>query len=110
MASNGVEYTRLNATNDGDNTLITGRSGEKIIVLGYAVNVNAAGVMTFQDSSASPEVYASFEFVDGGGASYAGSAEAPAFEVAEGKNLEANAAAGVDVLGHMTFVRERGRG
>lgn len=110
MSINGVEFARINATSDGDNTVITGRSGERIVVLGYAVNTNAAGVVAFQDSAASPGVLASFEFVDGGGATYAGSTDCPAFVVPSGLNLELTVAAGVDGLGHVTFIRERGRG
>lgn len=110
MPNNGVEHVRINATSDGDNTVITGRSGEKIIVLGYALNVNAAGVVQFQDSAASAAVFASFELVDGGGVAFAGTPDCPAFGVTTGLNLEVNAAAGVDALGHITFVRERARG
>lgn len=105
----GIEFARFNATSDGDNTIITGRTGESIVVLGYAVNVNAAGVVGFQDSAGSAVTFASFEFTDGGGASYAGNAQAPAFKVTEGLNLEINCAAGVDALGHVTFQRVRGR-
>jgi hypothetical protein len=109
MSVNGVEFVRVNATADGDNTVITGRSNERIVVLGYALNVNAAGVITLQDSAGSPAVFASFELVDGGGVSYAGSPECPAFAVTAALNLEVSNAAGVDTLGHITFVRERTR-
>lgn len=110
MSINGVEFVRVNATLDGDNTVITGRSNERILVLGYALNVNAAGVITLQDSAASPAIHASFELVDGGGVSYAGGPDCPAFVVASGLNFEISNAAGVDTLGHITFVRERTRG
>lgn len=105
MPGQGVEFVRINATSDGDNTLITGASGQKIRVIGYSVNVNAAGVVAFQDSAGSPVIFGSFEFVDGGGASFAGTPECPAFDVTEGLNLEINTAAGVDALGHITFQR-----
>lgn len=110
MPSNAVEFVRVNATSDGDNTIITGRSGEKIRVLGYMLNVNAAGVITLQDSTASPVIYASAELVDGGGISYGGGEDAPAFEVLGGKNFEISTAAGVDALGHVTFRRIKTRG
>lgn len=109
MASQGAEFVRVNATADGSNTVITGRTGEKIVVTGYALNVNAAGVVTIQDSG-TPTIFASFSLVLGGGVSYAGSSETPAFEVGEGLNLVVSNAAGVDTLGHITFQRERGRG
>lgn len=97
------KYVRVNATADGSNTVITGTAGKKIVVLGYAFNVNAAGVITVQDSG-TPTVLASFEFTDGGGASYAGSEGAPAFEVGVGLNLVISNAAGVDSLGHITYI------
>jgi hypothetical protein len=97
------KYVRVNATADGANTIITGTAGKRIRVLGYALNVNAAGVITVQDSAGSPAVLASFEFVDGGGVSYGGGDEAPAFEVATGLNLVISNAAGVDTLGHITY-------
>ena len=109
MATDGLEYVRVNATADAANTVITGRSGEKIVIVGYALNVNAAGVITLQDSG-TPTVFASFELVDGGGVSYAGSADAPAFVVTAGKNFVISNAVGVDTLGHITFKRVRGRG
>lgn len=96
------KYVRVNATADGDNTLITNSDPDKaIVVLSYALNVNAAGVVTLQDSSASPAIYASFELTDGGGVSYGG--PRAAFKVAKGKNLEVSDAAGVDCLGHITY-------
>lgn len=100
-----IKHARINATSDGDNTVISNTNTAKsIVVLGYALNVNAAGVVAFQDSTATPVVAASFEFVDGGGASFAGSFDCPAFELGKGKNLEINTAAGVDALGHVTYV------
>lgn len=101
---NAIRFARINATSDGDNTVVTGTSGYKIRVLSYAVNANAAGVIAFQDSAGSPVVAASFELTDGGGVSFAGGLEAPAFEVASGLNLEINTAAGVDALGHVSYV------
>lgn len=97
-------YARVNATSDGANTVVTGTAGKRIVVLGYAINANAAGVVTIQDSAGSPGVLASFEFVDGGGAAYAGSENAPAFEVPVGLNLVVSNAAGVDCLGHVTYI------
>lgn len=106
----GLEFVRVNATSDAANTVVTGRTGEHIVVVGYALNVNAAGVITIQDSAGSPAVYASFEFVDGGGASYAGTTDAPAFKIAAGLNLVISNAAGVDTLGHLTIRRVKARG
>lgn len=97
------KFVRVNATADGSNTVITGVAGKYIYVLGYALNVNAAGVITIQDSG-TPAVLASFKFVDAGGAVFAGSEQCPAFKVDKGLNLVISNAAGVDTLGHITYV------
>lgn len=98
------KFVRVNATSDGDNTIITNSDTNlAIVIFGYALNVNAAGVITLQDSAGTPVVHASFELVDGGGVSYAGSADTPAFVLAKGTNFEINTAAGVDALGHVTY-------
>lgn len=99
----GFLYVPLTATRDGDNQIIAGTAGKSIVVLGYALNVNAAGVVKFQDSAGTPVVHAEFEFVDGGGATYAGGLACPAFALAEGVDLEINCAAGVDATGHLTY-------
>ena len=110
MTAYETKQARINATSDGANTVITGVAGHTIIVLAYALNANAAGVVTLQDSAGSPAIFASFEFVDGGGIAFAGSMDAPAFRIAEGNGFVISNAAGVDCLGHVTYVLKRGRG
>jgi hypothetical protein len=97
-----LKYARVNATSDGDNTVISATAGKQITVIGYAIGVNAAGVITFQDTANT--VAASFELTDGGGVSFAGSFECPAFELAANTGFEVSTAAGVDALGHVTYV------
>jgi hypothetical protein len=99
-----IQFSRINATSDGDNTVVTGKSGFKIRVLGYSVTANAAGVIAFQDSAASPVIFASFEEADSASHSYAGTFESPAFDVTSGLNLEVTNAASVDTLGHVSYV------
>lgn len=98
-----LRYTRVNATSDGDNTVIAAVAGKSILVLGYAINANAAGVVTLQDSAGTPNVFATFEFTDGGGATYTGGWDCPAFQVAVGNAFEISNAAGVDCTGHITY-------
>jgi hypothetical protein len=99
-----VKHARVNATADGDNVVIAAASGKQYTVLGYAIGVNAAGVITFQDTTASPNIYASYELTDGGGVSFAGNFDCPAFEVHANKGFEVSTAAGVDALGFVTYV------
>jgi hypothetical protein len=102
---NEFRYARINATSDGDNAVIEAVEGMQIVVLGYAINLNAAGVVQFKDTASSdPDVFASYEFTDGGGATYPGGLECPAFKVDRGLGLEVNVAAGVDATGHLTYV------
>jgi hypothetical protein len=99
-----LNFVRINATSDGDNTVVTGTTGKSIVVINYVINVNAAGVVQFQDSAGSAVVFASYEFPDSGGASFVGTELSPAFRVTKGLNLEINCAAGVDALGHLCYV------
>lgn len=99
-----IKYARVNATADGDNSIITGVSEKSIVVLGYALNANAAGVVTLQDSAATPNVHASFALAANGSVSYAGGTNCPAFKIAVGNGLEVNNAAGVDTLGHVSYI------
>jgi hypothetical protein len=104
LSGYGLNYAKIAATSDGDNVVIEGAAGQHIVVLGYALNVNAAGVVKFQDTASSPVVKAEFEFADGGGATYTGGPYCPAFELAVGVGLEVNVATGVDGTGHLTYV------
>jgi hypothetical protein len=99
-----VKYARVNATADGDNTVIAAVSGKALRVLGYQLATTAAGTITLQDSAGSPAVFASFPMAANGNISYAGGLQAPAFETASGVALEISNGAGVDTLGHITYV------
>lgn len=96
-------YVRVNATADGNNTVITGTSGKSILVVGYTLNVTAAGSISVRDGAAT--VYADFSLPAFGGAAYSGGVNAPAFKLATGSNLVINnVTAGVDTTGHLTYI------
>lgn len=99
-----IKFARVNATADGDNTIIAAVGGKKIRVLGYALTVTAAGTITLQDTQATPVIAAQFSLAAQGGVAYAGGLDAPAFETASGFGLEINNPAGVDTLGHITYL------
>lgn len=102
-----ARYARINATADGDNTIIAAPSdpAKSIYVLAYAITVSTtAGLVTFQDSAGSPAVFAVFDLAIRGGASFAGHLEAPAFKVTTGLGFEVNNGAGVDTIGHITYI------
>jgi hypothetical protein len=104
--SEPVTTVVLSATSDGDNTVVAAQgAGKKIRVLGYVLNVNAAGTVTWK--SASTAKSGAMEFVDGGGM------VAPVcdpttgafwFETAANEALIITTAVGVDALGHVTYL------
>lgn len=97
-----AKFARVNATSDGDNTVVPAVAGRKIRVLGFAVTVTAAGTMAVKSDAAT--TLASYALAANGGVSYAGGAPAPAFETAEGQALVVNCATGQDALGHIVYV------
>lgn len=100
-----IKYASVNATNDGDNTVIAGVGGVKIRVLGYALTCTGTGTVLLQDTAGSPVIHARIRSGgDGGGASYGGGHDAPAFETATGTGVEVSNPAGVDTLGHITYI------
>ena len=99
-----IKFIRVNATTDGDNTIISAVTGKKIRVLGYALTVTTAATITIQDTAGSPNIFAQFSLVAQGGVSYAGGLMCPAFESLVGNGIEINVAAGQDCLGHMSYL------
>jgi hypothetical protein len=94
------------ATADGDNTVVAAVTGKKIRVLGYVLTVNAAGTVQWK-SGASTAKSGAMEFPDGGGAAPGLCDPATGgfwFETAAGEALVLATAAGVDGLGHVTYL------
>jgi hypothetical protein len=94
----------ISETADGSNEVIAAVTGKKIRVLGYVLNVNAAG--TVQWFSAATAKSGAMEFVDGGGMVAPmcdPTAEVFWFETVAGEALNITTAAGVDALGHVTY-------
>jgi hypothetical protein len=102
-----IKYVSVNATLDGDNPIISAVASRKIVVLGYVLTATAAGTITIQDTAGTPNVIARIRSgADGGGASYAGGIDAPAFETISGNGLEINCSAGLDCLGHISYIEK----
>jgi hypothetical protein len=94
----------ISATSDGSNTVVAAVTGKKIRVLGYVLNVNAAG--TVQWLSAATAKSGAMEFPDGGGATAPlcdPTSEVFWFETVAGEALNISNAAGVDALGHVVY-------
>lgn len=94
----------LNATSDGDNTVVAAQSGKKIRVKGYVLNVNAAGTVQWK-SGASTALSGPMKLVDSGGVSapICGPKDGYWFQTASGEALVITTAVGVDALGHVTY-------
>ena len=99
-----IKHARVNATADGNNTVIAAVPAKTLLVLGYVLTVTAAGTITLQDNQGTPAVHAQLSLPANGVAAYAGGRDAPAFEVAAGQALVVNNPVGVDTLGHITYV------
>lgn len=96
-------FASVNATADGDNTLVAAIVGRKIRVINYVLYASATGAANFT-SGAGGTVLARCLPAVNGGASFAGDENSPAFETAAGAALVLNNGAGVDILGHLTYV------
>lgn len=101
-----VKFAKVDATADGDNTVIAAVTGKKIRVLGYVLTgVSTAGAtFTIQDTATTPVVHAKLSLPATGGVAYSGGLEAPAFETAAGTGVEINNPTGADALGHMVYL------
>lgn len=92
-------YVRVNATADGDNTVIPAVALKRIRVISYAVLVTSSGTLSMQGTD--NVVHASFPFAANGGVSYGG--PTAAFETNVGCGLEVSTAGGQDAGGHLTY-------
>lgn len=97
-----IKFVRVNATADGDNTVVAGVASKKLRVLGYVLTVTAAGLVAVKSSTTT--ILAELSCDANGGASYAGGLYAPAFETAAGEALVVNTPVGVDAKGHVTYI------
>lgn len=105
MGAYEFKTVRLNATSDGDNTIVAGVTNKQIRVTGFFLVGAAAGTLTIQDSLGTPEVQFAFPIAAAGdGAIFAGSLDGPAFTLDQGVGLEINNSAGLDTTGFVTYV------
>jgi hypothetical protein len=99
-----MRFLAVNATSDSDQDLIAAADvpqGKRIRVINYVLNVNAAGVITLQDTDNT--LLAKFELLDSTSVSFVGTINSPAFDLALGKGLEISNASSVDTFGHLAY-------
>lgn len=99
-----IKFASVNATADGDNTIVTGVTSKKLRILGYVLMNATSTAGTILLKSAGTTVIGRLRVPsDGAGASYAGGVDAPACETASGEAFVINNPAGVDTVGHVTY-------
>jgi hypothetical protein len=103
-----TEHKSINATADGDNTLVPGVAGGKIKVLAYVMTVTAAANPVIFKSGAAGTEHARFSLPANGGVVAPGDGVNTLFECDSGAGLVSNNPTGVDVLGHLTYIVENG--
>jgi len=97
------KYAAINATANGDNTLIAAITGKKIRVLAYVLVADAAVGCAFEDGAGGDELTGQLPLAANGGVS-APFSPVGWFETSENTllNLETDAAA--NVRGHLVYV------
>lgn len=106
MAVSSHTTKSINAASDGDNTVITGVASRTIRVISYVLTCATTAGVAILKSGASGTEHARFNFLLGGNISYSGGEEAEAFDCDVGASLVINNAAGVDMLGTVTYTIE----
>lgn len=100
-----LRHARVNATSDGDNTLVAAPAeNRRIVVLGYQLRFVGAGAFQVK-SGAAGSVHLDEIGVASPGTrlSYSGTLHGPAFECDAGLALVVNNFATGDTLGHLTY-------
>lgn len=97
-----IKSARINATADGDNTVIAAVTGKAIVILGYALTVTTASTVNLKDGAST--TIAQFALPASGGVAYSGTSDSPVARLTEGNAFIINNAASNDTLGHCTYV------
>lgn len=98
-----IKFASVNATADGDNTVVAAVASKKLRVLGERLTSTGAG--TIQWKSGGGTVLDRFISTgNGSGWSYPGGVDAPAVETVSGEALLLNNPAGVDTVGRISYI------
>lgn len=107
MAFGSPQNVAISASANGNNTVVAGVGGQKILVLGYTLVVASAVSCQWTDS-ASSILSGAMPFAANGGISVPFGAFnegylVPQFQTAAGASLILNLSSGVLVAGHLTY-------
>lgn len=96
-------HARVNATADGDNTVIAApAAGQAIVIVGYNVQSTTAATFIMR-SGAAGTIHASYAATANQQFNYAGQRASPAFVLDAAAAFVINTTAGQDILGHVTY-------
>lgn len=97
-----LRFARIDATADGDNTIVAAVTGRKIRVLSYSITARgtAPNVVTLKSGASTTK--AVLNLADNTGLTYAG--PYPALETDDGDAFVVNVEAGKDATGHLTYI------
>lgn len=106
-----VKHANISAANDGENEVVAAVAGKTIVVISYVLAVahaTARGTADFRSITANT-VHATFmsgtDDLDGPLVyTYTGHPKAPAFACEPGEAFGINNGAGVDCVGHVTYM------
>lgn len=109
MAGGGlIQSIRVQATSDGDNTIIAAPGATKtIVVIGYTLTGQTAAGTALLRSGVGGLIHADLAFglgaSAGGTASYSGTRDAPAFRCEKNAALNCNNSTGLDTKGMVVY-------
>ena len=106
MAFGSPQYVKIAASSNGANTLVTGVTGFRIMVLGYVIV--ASGTVNAKFVDGSTDITGPMNLVANAGVAAALApmsehSEIGWFQTSSGANLVLNLSAGVEVDGHLTY-------
>lgn len=105
VAPKGIESVRVNATADGDNTLVPAPgAGRRIVVLGYQLRFIGAGAFVLKSGAAGTTHLEEVGVAaPGTRLTYSGTHDGQAFVCDDNAALVVNNFATGDTLGHLTY-------
>lgn len=110
MAAGSPLYAPIAAASNGDNTLITGTAGYRIVVLGYVLLSSGTVTATFYDgpSSGAIKLSGGFQLAAQAGmtcpvCNFTENAQAGWMQAASGNNLILKLSGATEVDGHITY-------
>jgi hypothetical protein len=98
-----IKFASVNATADGDNSVIAAVGGKKLRVLGGRITCTGAGTISFKTGGGGV-IDRFISSANGSGFADNGGVDSPLFETVSGEALLLNNPAGIDSVGRLTYI------